>query len=114
MTESLTITERPGAVRFSVRVVPRASRSGIEGLHGGGLKVRLNAPPVEGAANEELVEVIAGALGVPRSWVRIAGGGHSRTKLVEVQGVSADTVRQKIGMEPQSANDRRSGKSPRG
>jgi uncharacterized protein (TIGR00251 family) len=97
VTGVLTITERAGAVRFSVRVVPRASRSAIEGMYGEALKVRLAAPPVDGAANDELVEVLADALGVPRSRVRIVGGGHSRTKVVEVDGVTAQEVRRRTG-----------------
>ena len=93
MSEPLTITVRADAVRFAVRVIPRARRSAIEGVHGGGLKVRLTAPPVDDAANDELVEVLAKALGVPRSRVRIVGGGHSRSKVVEVAGATGDAVR---------------------
>src|SRR5262245_52023830 len=55
-----------GGVRITVRVVPRAARAGIAGTRDGDLLVRLNAPPVEGAANAELIDVIANALGVPK------------------------------------------------
>lgn len=89
---ALRVTVREGAVRFSVRVQPRASRTGVEGLHGDALKVRVNAPPVDGAANEAVVEVLAEALGVPRRAVRIVAGDSSRTKVVEVDGVSAEAV----------------------
>jgi uncharacterized protein (TIGR00251 family) len=89
----LEVRERSGAVRFSVRVQPRAARSGVAGLHGGALRVRLSAPPVDGAANEELVELLAERLGVPRRDVSIVGGAASRSKLVEVRGVSAELVR---------------------
>ena len=85
--------ERAGAVRFPVRVQPRAARSGVAGLHGEALRVRLSAPPVDGAANEELVELLAERLGVPRRDVSIVGGAASRSKLVEVRGVSAELVR---------------------
>jgi hypothetical protein len=90
---AVRITEREGAVRFSVRVQPRSSRTGVEGVHGDALKVRVNAPPVDGAANEAVVEVLAEALGVPRRSVRIVAGESSRTKVVEVDGVSAEAVR---------------------
>lgn len=89
----LPITERDGAVRFAVRVQPRASRAGVEGVHGDALKVRVNAPPVDGAANESVVEVLEEALGVPRRCIRIVSGGSSRSKVVEVTGVAAAVVR---------------------
>lgn len=90
---AIRITEREGAVRFSVRVQPRSSRTGVEGVHGDALKVRVNAPPVDGAANESVVEALAEALGVSRRAVRIVSGESSRTKIVEVDGVSAEAVR---------------------
>ncbi|HEU4563477.1 MAG TPA: DUF167 domain-containing protein [Gemmatimonadaceae bacterium] len=89
----ITITERGGSVRFTVRVQPRASRSEVDGVHGDALKVRLAAPPVDGAANEALAELLAEVLGVRAGAVRIVSGRTGRTKLVEVDGVSADVVR---------------------
>ena len=89
----LQITERAGAVVFDVRVVPRASRDGILGEHGGALKVQLTAPPVEGAANEALRRLLAKALGVSRSAVSVVRGDRSRDKSVRVEGATADDVR---------------------
>ncbi len=89
----LRVTERGGAVRFDVRVQPRASRPGVDGLHGEALRVRVGAPPVDGAANDAVVEVLAAALGVPRRAVRIVSGASSRSKVVEIEGVVADDVR---------------------
>ena len=89
----LTVVRRGSAVRFSVRVQPRASRSAIEGVHAGALKVRLTAPPVDGAANEALGELLADRLGVPKRAVVIVGGASSRTKVVEVDGVDVARVR---------------------
>ena len=77
-----------GGIFIDVRVIPRSGRSGIAGARGGALLVRLNAPPVEGAANAELIDVIADALGVPRRAVSIASGERSRNKRVRVEGVS--------------------------
>lgn len=89
----ISISQRGSAVRFTVRVQPRASRSEIAGLHGDALRVRLAAPPVDGAANEALVRLLAELLGVPRRAVRIEGGLASRSKLVEVDGVGIEAVR---------------------
>lgn len=88
----VTVDERRGTVRFAVRVQPRASRSEMCGTHGGALKVRLQAPPVDGAANESLVELVAEMLGVPRRHVRIVAGATSRSKVVEVEGVDRARV----------------------
>jgi uncharacterized protein len=89
----LVVHDRPDGVRFAVRVQPRGGRSEIVGLLGGALKVRVAAPPVEGAANAALVALLADALDLPRAAVRIVAGAASRTKLVEVAGVDARRVR---------------------
>ena len=86
-------TEAGGEVTFRVRVAPRASRSAAAGEHDGALKVRVAAPPVEGAANDELTRFLARALGLPRSAVEILSGHASRTKLVRARGASAAQVR---------------------
>lgn len=85
----LKLTVREGAVTFPVRALPRAARSEILGELDGALKVRLAAPPVEGAANEELVRLLAKRLGVPRRQVTITAGATSRHKLVRVDGLAA-------------------------
>ena len=80
-------------VRVSVHVQPRASRSEIIGQHGAALKVRLQAPPVDGAANEALVDLLAESLGVSRRSVRVVAGATSRMKTVEVDGTTEAAVR---------------------
>jgi len=85
---------RGSAVRVSVHVQPRATRSEIIGLHGAALKVRLQAPPVDGAANEALVTLLAERLGVPRRAVRVVAGATSRAKTVEVDGTTEAAVRE--------------------
>jgi uncharacterized protein len=82
------IADAPDGVVIDVRVIPRAAKPGIAGVRDGALLVRLNAPPVEGAANAELIEVMAAALGVPRRMVSIVSGDHSRRKRVHVHGVT--------------------------
>jgi len=81
-------------VRFHVHVQPRASRSEIVGMHGEAIKIRLTSPPVDDAANAELVALLATELSVQRSAVRIVSGARARSKVVEVVGTSIDRVRQ--------------------
>jgi len=88
------IGEKNGTVSFVVRVQPRASRDEIVGEYQDGLKVRLTAPPVNDRANEALRKLLAERLKVPRTAVRIASGERSRTKRVEVHGVSAAKIRE--------------------
>ena len=80
--------DEDGSILFTVQVVPRASRSRIVGEHDGNLRVRVAAPPVEGAANEELIRALARALDVPRGAVEITGGHSSRLKQIRVRGAS--------------------------
>ena len=81
---------------FAVRISPRASRSEISGEHDGALRVRIAAPPVDGAANRELVRVIARALKVPQNAVEIIAGTNSKSKTVRAQGVDAATLERLI------------------
>lgn len=89
----LKCSERDGAIHFTVQVVPRASRSAVAGEHDGHLRVRVAAPPVEGAANEELVRTLARLLGVPRRAVEITGGHASRLKQLRVSGVDCSKLK---------------------
>ena len=90
------ITPTPSGVRIAVRVIPRAGRSGIAGTRDGALLVRLNAAPVEGAANAELVDVMASVLGVPKRAVSIAAGEASRRKTLHVSGISVAEAQSKL------------------
>jgi uncharacterized protein (TIGR00251 family) len=86
------VTEKDGAVSFAVRVQPRARRDEIAGEWQDALKIRLIAPPVDDRANEALRRLLAARLKVPLSAVRIASGERSRTKRVEIQGVTATQI----------------------
>jgi uncharacterized protein len=86
---------RDGVV-ISVRVIPRAGRSEIAGVREGALLVRLNAPPVDGAANAELIEVLAEALAVPKRDVSIASGMTSKQKRVRISGISVDRAASRL------------------
>ena len=85
-------TETDGALTFRVRVAPRASKTAVAGEHDGALKVRVAAPPVEGAANEELARFLAKAFGVPARAVEIVSGHASKAKVVRVSGAKASDL----------------------
>ena len=76
----------------TVHVQPRARHSAVAGRHGDAIKIRLAAPPVDNAANEELVRFLAEALGVPRAAVRVARGLTGRRKTVAIDGLTADAA----------------------
>lgn len=85
------------AARLTVRVVPRGPRDEVLGFQpDGALRVRLSAPPVEGRANEALVRFLAERLGVPRSRVSLVTGAASRTKIVAIEGMTEDAVRERL------------------
>jgi len=84
----IEVTARDGAVIFSVRIVPRASRDSIDGEFQGALKAHVTAPPVDGRANDALRRILAERLNVPVSAVKILSGEKSRMKRVEVRGVT--------------------------
>ena len=86
------IESTDNGVILTVRVIPRAATSGVAGMRADALLVRLHAPPVEGAANAELIEVIASALKVPKRAVTIASGERSRVKRVRVAGIDEVTA----------------------
>lgn len=83
-------------LRFRVQVQPRARQAKVAGRHGDALKLQVEAPPVDGAANDEVVALLADALGVPRRAVRIAHGASCRSKLVEVECGDLDACRERL------------------
>ena len=86
-------TEKDGSLLFSVRVVPRSSKSEIVGAHDGALKVKISAPPVDGAANAELIKILAKTFGVSKSEVEITGGQTSKTKQIKITGGKAEILK---------------------
>ena len=88
---------RDGAV-IAVRVIPRATKSAIVGIRDGAVLVRLSASPVDGAANAELIEVMAGALDVPKRAITIKSGEAARRKTLQIAGISAATVLTKLDL----------------
>jgi len=78
-----------GGVEVLVFCQPKAARSALVGTHGGALKVKVKAPPVEGKANRALLDLLAGVLAVPRGRLTLVSGEQSRNKRVRVDGVAA-------------------------
>lgn len=92
----ITITEKEDGIVFTVRVVPRASNTEFAGEIGGAVKVRIGSPPVDGAANAELIKLFAKKLGVAKSDVEILSGQTSKTKRIRIAGVTAEQLRNAI------------------
>jgi len=83
---------------FAVRVVPRASRSELVGEQRGALRVRIAAPPVEGAANKELIKLLSKSFKLPKNAVQIISGLTSRNKIVRIKGADAIRLQQLISL----------------
>jgi hypothetical protein len=81
-------------------VVPRSSREGVAGYEGGAVRIRLNAPPVEGRANEALLRFLAKALGVSRSKVSLVSGETGRNKIVRIAGITREEALGALGVRP--------------
>ena len=90
------LRQRGEAVTFRVRVVPRASRNKIAAIQDGVVRIRLTAPPVEGAANEALVSFLSGVLRVPKRDVEIISGQTAREKAVSVSGLSPAEIEARL------------------
>lgn len=93
---TIKLVEKDGAVRFEVHAKPRAKKSRIVGPREGAVEIALAAPPVEGAANEELIRLLASALGLPKRSVAIVRGETSQKKLVAVTGRSEAEIRERL------------------
>lgn len=94
--EELRIRQVDNAIAFSVKVVPRSSRTAIAGVLGGMLKVKVAAAPEKGRANDLLVELLAGTLGVKKNAVKITSGQASPVKTIEISGVSPEILLGKL------------------
>jgi uncharacterized protein (TIGR00251 family) len=97
MPSSPAIEATATGVRLHLLVQPRASITGIAGIHGDRIKIRLASPPVEGAANEALVSFLAKTLGTSRSAIEITAGKSGRRKTVVVTGVLVAVAQRLLG-----------------
>jgi len=84
--------------RLTLRVQPRASRNELAGRHGQALRLRLAAPPVDGAANDALLRFLADVLHLPRSALTLVAGPASRSKVVQVAGLAPAEVARRLGV----------------
>ncbi len=91
------ISENCDGVLVPVHVAPRASKSQVAGPFAGALKVRLAAPPVDGAANSELIKTLAKFFGVPKSSISIVKGLSSKRKTIKITGLNMASATEKIG-----------------
>jgi uncharacterized protein len=92
----IPVRDTPQGATFAIKVHPRARKNDIIGEVGDALKLALTAPPVEGRANQAVVEFLAEILDVPHSSITIAAGQASRNKVVRVSGLSAADVEKRL------------------
>jgi uncharacterized protein (TIGR00251 family) len=83
----IPVGETENGVVFNIRVIPRASRCELVGVQGDALKIRITAPPVEGAANKECIRFLSDMLGVKKSQIKIIAGHRSKNKKVSISGI---------------------------
>ncbi len=95
----VALEDTPNGCRLTIRVTPRSSRSMVDGYQGDALKIRLNAPPVEGKANDALVQFLSEKLELPRRSIVLESGDRSRNKRVLVIGTSARAITQRLGLD---------------
>ena len=93
----IQFTEKDGGLTFDVLVVPRAAKSEIIGEHDGALKIRISSPPVDGAANAELIKILSKKLDVPKSEVEIISGQTSKQKQVRINGLDSKKLLNLVG-----------------
>lgn len=96
MTTPLKISATAAGSRVDLRVIPRSSKTAIDGVRDGRLLVRVTAPPVDSAANDAVVAALAAALDLPRRDIRIVSGPTGRNKTVEITGVDAAGLRARL------------------
>jgi hypothetical protein len=97
--EQVKIQQVNNAVVFSVKVVPRSSKTAIAGVLGGMLKVKLSAAPEKGKANQALVEFLAETLGIKKNSIKITSGQTSPVKTIQITGISVESLLNKLKMQ---------------
>jgi uncharacterized protein (TIGR00251 family) len=95
---SLIVQDTKDGAILTVHLQPRASTTEYVGIHGDAIKIRVAAPPVDGAANDELIRFLARQLSIPTASVRIHSGASGRHKRVLVKGVAAELVLARLNL----------------
>ena len=96
MTSIVRLRESKKGLTFDIQVIPHASRAEIAGVQEGAFKVKVTAPPVEGAANEACIKLLANELGLKKSQIKISSGAKSRKKTVMIKDISKEELQIKI------------------
>ena len=96
MTNMVRLRESKKGLTFDIQVIPHASRAEIVGVQEGALKIKVTAPPVEGAANEACIKLLAKELGLKKSQMEISSGAKSRKKTVLIKDISKAELETKI------------------
>jgi len=86
------MNEISGGIELHLRVIPRASKNAIQGLHDGALKIRLTTPPVDGKANQALVKFLSKTLKISKSQIKLTQGETNRNKTLKITGISKDEL----------------------
>ena len=93
----INFTEKDGAIFFSVRVLPKSSKSEIVGEMDGALKIKLKSPPVDGAANAELIKLLSKTFNVSKSEIEIISGETSKNKQLKIENLTAKDFLNSLG-----------------
>ena len=96
MTNMVRLRESKNGLTFDIQVIPHASRAEIAGVQEGAFKVKVTAPPVEGAANEACIKLLSKELGLKKSQMEIFSGAKSRKKTVMIKDISKTELEAKI------------------
>ena len=96
MTNMVLLRESKNGLTFDIHVIPHASRAEIVGAQEGALKIKVTAPPVEGAANKACIKLLAKELGLKKSRMEISSGAKSRKKTVMIKDISKTELETKI------------------
>ncbi len=92
----LQVRKTPMGLEIRLHVQPRAKRSEISGIHGGALKVKVTAPPVDDAANRAILEFFSSLLGISKSCLQITSGLKSRDKILQISGLTLQSFLEQI------------------
>lgn len=95
---AFAVKDSAEGARFALRVQPRAARNAVAGMLGDAVKLAVTAPPVDGKANEAVVEFLAALFGVAKSSIAIVSGQSGRNKVIAVRGRTADEIRKALGL----------------
>ncbi len=95
---AFTVRDTAQGAQFALRVQPRASRNGLAGVVGDAIKLAITAPPVEGRANQAVIDFLADWFRVPKSSIVIVSGETGRNKRIAVRGMRAEQVRRALGL----------------